>query len=159
MNKERLAEIRARDKARTPGRWAWEYIGEKVNGYVIGLAFDKDGKEISGLITDDPDAMTDPIVRRYLIGEHEASTCNYGDPEFVAHAPQDILDLLAHVEELEAENEALKLNCPYPYCPECECEVRTCDEDGCCNSCGTDPIWPTAEHVAEIAKLRNQIGD
>jgi hypothetical protein len=55
--------------------------------------------------------------------------------------------------KLEAENEALKENCAYPWCPECKVECRATDEDHCCSSCGVDVVWPTSQHIENLGKV------
>ncbi len=65
-----------------------------------------------------------------------------------------------HSEELiEAmrENESLRLNYTYPWCPGCCAEVRSADEDGCCNSCGADPIWPESKHIEALSRLHENL--
>ena len=42
---------------------------------------------------------------------------------------------------------------PYPWCPECRCEISYVDEDGCCSTCGVDSIAPTSEHVGKLQEL------
>jgi hypothetical protein len=102
ITKEQLAEWRELCEKATEGPWAWEAIGEMVNGYVLGLACDENGELVEGYIEDDPDAITDPIIRRSMIGEHEAATCNYGDPEFIAAARTALPALLDEVERLRS---------------------------------------------------------
>lgn len=57
------------------------------------------------------------------------------------------LHLKSQIAMLEETNKSLESNCPYPFCPDCNCEVRTCDSEGLCLSCGSDPLWPTSEHA------------
>ena len=81
-------KLRALLAEMTPGPWAWSYIGEKVNGYVIGGACDVDGKPLTGCV-DEAD-LPDQVLYKSSVGEHEAATCNYADPAaivtFVNHA-------------------------------------------------------------------------
>ena len=70
----------------TPGPWAWTHIGEKVNGYVVGVACDINGKELSGYI-EDRDDLVDEIIYKHEVGELEASTVNYEDASLIAAAP------------------------------------------------------------------------
>lgn len=80
------------DPKHTPGPWAWGYISDKNNGYVVGVACDLDGKTVSGCV--DRDDITDQLLYKSVIGEHEAATCNYADARLIAAAP----DLLAALE-------------------------------------------------------------
>lgn len=99
MTEERLKEIEARANAATEGPWCWTYFGSKDNGYIVGKAW-QDGIECVGHIENDDD-FEEPIV----LGEHEAATCNYGNPEFIAHSRTDIPDLCA---ALRAARERIK---------------------------------------------------
>ena len=38
--------------------------------------------------------FVDQILEASWVGEHEAATCNYGDPEFIAHSRDDVPWLL-----------------------------------------------------------------
>ena len=102
----RIDEIKARLEKATPGPWAWAHIGEKVNGYVIGNAVNGKGEDLSGHVEFfDYDEESGDIVETHLtfhevVGDHEASTCNYADATFIAHAPDDIAWL---IEQLEAK--------------------------------------------------------
>ena len=78
----------------TEGPWSWAYIGEKTNGYVIGVACDLNGKQLSGLIHDRDD-MVDELLYKYCVGEHETSTVNYDDAKLICAAP----DLLAALQK------------------------------------------------------------
>jgi hypothetical protein len=103
----RIDEIKARLKAATPGPWSWDFISDKNNGYIVGISFDKNNNQLLGncdQYRDDDPMMIDDLIYARFIGEHEASTCNYGDPDFIAHAGADIAFLLSEVERLEAEN-------------------------------------------------------
>ena len=108
MDTNKFKEIKERWSKITEGPWSWEYIGEKVNGYAIGLAYDENGEVLSGLIKNDPDAMTDSILRKYLVGEHEATTCNYSDADAISQAPEDISTLVNHIENFDDEIVRLK---------------------------------------------------
>src|SRR5207253_1640437 len=66
----------------TPGPWAWGYIGEKSNGYIVGLACKQDGTMLSGYV--DADDIVETLIYKGVIGEHEAATCNYADARLIA---------------------------------------------------------------------------
>jgi hypothetical protein len=82
--------------AATERPWSWEQIGEKVNGYVIGVAFTEDGEPIAGRVQE-PDFVVDGI----LVGEHEAATCNYDDPGLIVTAVNALPGLLAALDLAE----------------------------------------------------------
>jgi hypothetical protein len=107
MDAKRKDEIRAMLDVATPGPWSWDFIGEKTNGYVIGIACDEEGNQLSGHLEDhrseDDPMMLDDLVYHQSIGEYEASTCNYKDPELIAAAPTIIAELLADNDRLEKE--------------------------------------------------------
>ena len=87
MTEERIAEIRGREKAATRGPWHDEcVIGRRKEIETFHTIRDKDGAIVDVL----------PISA-------------YHDAAFIAHAREDIPALLAEVERLMAENEALKL--------------------------------------------------
>ena len=100
----RLAEIRARVEAATPGPWEWDAIDE------------------GSLRTLDP--LGDAVARKYGLraqilgtGEHNRKTPNRADTDFIAHSRQDIPDLLAElsrlravIEEARDEIESWKIN-------------------------------------------------
>lgn len=123
-----LDELREMCEAATEGPWAWEYSSDQDNGYVVGLAFDYDGNQISGRVPDyDPNAMTDPVLRRgHEVGEHEAATCNYVDADFIATSRTA---LPALVERVKACEEELRLLSQMP------CFVPTPGGCGICFSC------------------------
>jgi len=104
MTAEELQEIKERCNKATEGPWAWGQIGEKINGYVVGIAIHEDETFHSGYldenkIDEDGDFVED-VLRFSYIGEHEASTCNYGDPDFISHARTDEPKLVTEVERL-----------------------------------------------------------
>jgi hypothetical protein len=75
--RELIAELDVLEANATPGPWAWDSRGEKVNEWALGTAFDKNGQPLSGRFTDD-----DAIYDEYVCS-HEAATVNYTDPEFI----------------------------------------------------------------------------
>ena len=58
---------------------------------------------------------------------------------------------------LQSDNEALRLNCPNPWCPECKAECTVTDEDHCWVVCGPDVVWPESKHIEENARLREAL--
>jgi len=94
MTISEVEAIEARAEAATPGPWAWEQYGEKVNAFSVGVACDEDGNLINGRISEG-DIIADTIIYRSEIGSHEAAVVNYGDPDFIAHARTDVPALCA----------------------------------------------------------------
>lgn len=82
---DRLLAARTQD-----GPLSWAPIGEKVNGFVIGWACTPDDTPVQGRI-EDRDDIVDDLVYKGELGEHEAATCNYADPDILCwlwnHAP------------------------------------------------------------------------
>ena len=70
----------------TEGPWAWMRIGEKINGYVVGVACDRNGKQLSGYIDDQLD-MVDGVIYKSDVGDREGATVNYADAELISAAP------------------------------------------------------------------------
>ena len=93
LTKDDIKRVKERADKATCGPWAWDSPFEKVNGYVIGVACDLEGNDIKGRV-EDPDDMVDEVLEyQTYIGEHEALTCNYADPEFISHARTDVPSL------------------------------------------------------------------
>jgi hypothetical protein len=100
-----LEDIKKRIKAATPGPWAWEAYGEKENAYHIGVALDKNDKQLSGMVQterydEDADIFVEDVLWRESLGDQSGATVNYDDAEFIAHAREDIPALVAEVERL-----------------------------------------------------------
>src|SRR3990167_2386108 len=94
----------------TPAPWAWEWIAEKSNEWAVGQAFDAKGEPVEGQIVDDPDALTDAVIERRMVGMNESGHACAADAEFIAASPRLVRDLLAalrlraqRLDELEAE--------------------------------------------------------
>ena len=85
MNKQRLEEIKARERKATKGPWTWlDYeVFEGVNNNRIIFNID-------------------------YLGSFDALTA---DRDFMSHARQDIPDLLAHIDILEETERQLKHIC------------------------------------------------
>lgn len=84
MTPERLADIEARDKAATEGPW----VGRHGDVWIEG-----------GLTN------RDQIARVSLAGKD--SDTFWANVDFIAHARQDIPDLIAYIRELEADQKEL----------------------------------------------------
>jgi len=102
MTESELKAIEERAEKATEGPWAWTHIGEKCNGYIVGTIWDKDDKQIEGHVPDEDFYEDEVVLRSADMGEHEAATCNYNDPAFIAHSRTDIPKLLAEVRRLKA---------------------------------------------------------
>jgi hypothetical protein len=91
-------ELRELAKRATPGPWCWESVAEKSNEFVVGIAFDKNGKQLSGCINGkDYDEETsawveDAIIRRGAIGANESGHANFADAEYIAALSPDVLE-------------------------------------------------------------------
>jgi hypothetical protein len=110
---KRIAEIRDRAEKATAGPWCWEQVGEKENGFIIGMAIDSDGNPASGLIEtsrydDDADVFVDCYFEHVQVCE-SGHSCVYSNADFVAHSREDIPFLLAEVEKLRKELEGVTL--------------------------------------------------
>lgn len=73
----------------TPGPWAWDQRGEKVNEWALGTAFDARENPLAGHFTDE-NADYDEYVC-----SHEAATCNYGDPELICALRNNLPAIIA----------------------------------------------------------------
>ena len=98
MKIEELLEI---VEKMTDSPWCWSIISIKDNGYIIGSACDLNDEPYSGFVEIDV-VLVDPV----MIGEHEAATCNYSDPEGIValknHAPRIITELQVEIERLRS---------------------------------------------------------
>ena len=102
MNKKRLDEISARAESATKVPWE---VGYGQVGYDDYLSVTHKGKSLAHIIIDKHEEM--PTF------EQDASAL------FIAHARQDIPDLLAYVKELEEEVKRLETICYGYTCPSC----------------------------------------
>jgi hypothetical protein len=129
MTKPDLSAIRARNEARTPGRW------RAING--------------KGSATVQADECAVYInVRRYE-GEYIDDSVErwQRDAQFIAHASEDIPALLARVEELEAETAKLRGLLKHPLV----------DEGLGALSSDYPPFDRDTEEAAELHRLREAI--
>lgn len=67
--------------------------------------------------------------------------------------------LRAALENAAQEEADLLGMIPYPYCPSCQSECKSVDEDGCCSTCGSDVIRPTWEHVHLLIEHGHNLGE
>ncbi len=91
MTEERIAEIRARAEAATPGPWWTHKSFEVIYGQKSGF----DSLIVCALESED-----------FMYSKERDMQANAA---FIAHAREDIPALLDEVERLRTENEALKL--------------------------------------------------
>lgn len=93
---------------------------------------------------------TEPIRAR-LDAIEDALDYDVTDTSLLRQAPTDISALLAEVDRLTADNEALRAEraLSVAVCPDCG-EVTRCDEDRCCVSCGRDLIILADRHSADL---------
>lgn len=94
MDDKRIAEIRARVEAATPGPWTIEYIGEDAppfdHQYITGRIL-SEHHTYTGNSVDVPGCVNDP------------STMTTRDANLIAHAPTDLADLLAALDAARAD--------------------------------------------------------
>lgn len=111
---EELEKDRKICDAATPGPWAWTHTSEKDNGYVIGIAVDFVGNHLSGFqeyatYNDSLDDFVENILEMREIGEHEESSVNYCDAEFITHFRSRVPELLDELAKLKDQCEELNL--------------------------------------------------
>lgn len=161
-----LDAVRAAVEKMTPGPWSWGHIGEKTNGYVVGIACKEDGTPLAGLV-EEVDDRVDTILYRGFVGEHEAATVNYADPEGIValrNAAPALLDALAAaralVDAVKSEQD-WGTNCD-PDNFNCVCEgSSTSDaipvEDRPCSTCRSRAVKRKAVAFnAALAKIGGQ---
>lgn len=73
----------------TPGPWAWDQRGEKINEWALGTAFDAHEKPLSGRF-DDEDAIYDVQVC-----QTEGATVNYTDPALICALRNNLPEIIA----------------------------------------------------------------
>lgn len=115
VSDKQLKEWEALARGATGGPWAWEQVGEKSNGFVVGGACDEDGTPIEGLIEDPEDFVVDEVIRRDFVGEKEGATVNYGDAAFIAASRTAVVELIAEVRRLRTALELCSKNDSSPY--------------------------------------------
>ena len=100
MDEQRLTEIEAREKAATPGPWGQWRGDDNTCATVYGIG---PAGERPVVFTEHPNFTAmhpwpnpDSEPREVLLGTRDE------DEEFIAHARQDVLDLLAEVRRLQA---------------------------------------------------------
>ena len=102
MTPERIAEIKAREGKATPGPWVVDCNGISS----------KNGTQIlnAGSCIPDPQTAVDygGTVHDWKEEIYDYGVHKWDDAAFIAHARQDIPDLLAEVEWLRAENKRLE---------------------------------------------------
>lgn len=101
-----LTELKRLESEATPGPLSWSYIGDKMNGYVIGVACREDGTPLVGHVSEDD--MVEDFLALSTVGEHEAATCNYVDPAFVVALRNAAPTLLAALEQQQERIDALR---------------------------------------------------
>jgi hypothetical protein len=101
LTAEQVAAIQARCDKATEGPWAWEWIAEKSNEWAVGEAWDNKGAKLAGRT----DRLEETIIERRLVGLNESGHAVAADADFIAHARQDVPDLLAALAQAERERE------------------------------------------------------
>ncbi|AIY16152.3 hypothetical protein GUY44_12020 [Pimelobacter simplex] len=96
-----LANIRARAEAATPGPWAWEAVGEKDNGWCLGVVWDDNDQPLTGRIQEGSGTIIDAVCEN-------VGASHFADAEFIAHAPADIELLLTLHDRVTADRDRLR---------------------------------------------------
>ena len=100
LSKEQLAAICARADAATPGPWKW-HEGDLLTEDNFSRQHSHSSMFSSVLhLTDDAQGVNDLVSWEYVRSVEDA--------EFIANARADIPALLAHIDALEAERDALQ---------------------------------------------------
>lgn len=103
MTPERLEQIRQRAGQATPGPWTWEWVDASMQ-YLHGP-----GGEFDHVLTVTPcESCRAHAEELAKAGKEICYTGHPRDHEFIAHARQDIPDLLAEVARLSRELEQAK---------------------------------------------------
>ena len=103
MTDAELEALEKLDREATPGPWSWTHIGEKTNGYILGFACDGNGKPLEGYV--DFEDVVEPVLNTSLVGEHEAATCSYRDPELICASRTALPRLVAEIRALRTLSE------------------------------------------------------
>ena len=104
MTPERIAEIRQREQQATKGPWYVEHDADcREYGPIIEFPWGLVGPTNVGAAT-----MGEDYKQRYGHKVSEISELTENDAQFLAHARQDIPDLLAEVRRLQAERDRLR---------------------------------------------------
>ena len=100
-SRERIAEIRRRFNAATPGPWCAEECGDKCTAIVVGTAFADTDEDCEHPLEGWPvfeDADGNTVVTRSDIVCHPDGARSREDADFIAHVWDDIRALLAALE-------------------------------------------------------------
>jgi len=111
--------IEKRLNAITPGPWSWAETGEKDNSWGLGVAYLESDEEcttpLTGCVHFALDASReagneneDYFVETAICTNDGSADGTFRDADFIAHAPQDIADLLAENTRLEERMSALE---------------------------------------------------
>lgn len=103
LTPEQLAEIRARVEAATPGPWEWEMADQQ--GSLLGLGT-KGAALMEGAVLGCERCEACMETPPGELGENSTRRCCWprpADAEFIAHARQDVPDLLADREDLQRQ--------------------------------------------------------
>lgn len=127
LDPKRLAEIRGRERVATPGKWFVFYEEDRPQDVVGGIYHIpplRDSEDIQDL---------EAPFYRYETRICETDSGHYGprkmDAEFIAHARQDVPDLLDEVERLRGllEAEGHDADCPRVNGTDTRCYCRADD--------------------------------
>ena len=109
----KLEDIKNRVNKATEGPWAWESFGEKINAYHVGVAYDKNDKQVEGHVqteryNPESDIFIEDLLWRNSFGENEGSSVNFADADFISYSRNDIPFLLNVLTEKDREIKRLK---------------------------------------------------
>ncbi len=108
-------ELERLGREATPGPWAWDQRGEKINEWGLGVALAQDESPIAGHFDDENAQYVE-----YVCG-HEAATCNYSDPALITMLRNN-LDVIVQALRLAPSATGPmeeRIACAKAMCPKC----------------------------------------
>ena len=91
-----VATIDALEAKATPGPWAWDQRGEKINEWGLGVAFDANDNPLAGRFDDEDAVYVEQVCQT------EGATVNYADADLICALRNAWPDLKAATARAEA---------------------------------------------------------